>query len=258
MDDGGALGVTRHLVGDLRDRRGGGVARGDFDFDGVVQVRTAELADFVAERGGEQQALTLRGQQADDALEVGQEAHVQHAVRFVEHQDADLAQVHVLLLDVVEQAARRSHQHFAAAAQRLLLGTDIDAAEHHRRTQRRLLAVAFDAFVHLIREFARGREDQRAHRMARGRRAGVGQRHEAMQDGQREGRRLARAGLRGAHDVTAFHHDGDGLGLDRRGSGVAGFGDGLQQQGVQPEIGERRRGRFSGGCYGLGGFSHQG
>ncbi|KAG0934333.1 hypothetical protein G6F31_016130 [Rhizopus arrhizus] len=94
--------------------------------------------------------------------------------------------------------------------------------------------------------------------MPRGRRAGVGQRHQPVQDGQCERGRLAGAGLRGAHDIAPFHHDGDGLGLDGRGDRVAGFGDGLQQQGVQPEIGERRRGRVSGGCYGLSGFSHQG
>ncbi len=258
MHDGSALGVAGHLVGDLRDGRGGGVARRHFDFDGVVQVRPAQLADFVAERGREQKALTLRGQQADDALQVRQKAHVEHAVRFVQHQDADLAEVHVLLFNVIEQTARRGNQHFAAAAQRFLLRTDIHAAEHHGRAQRRLLAVALDALEDLVREFARGRQDQRAHRMPGGRSAGVGQRHEAMQDRDRERRRLAGAGLGGAHDVAARHHHGNRLRLDGRRGGIAGFGDGLQQQGVQPEIVERRRGRVSGGCYGLSGFSHQG
>ena len=110
----------------------------------------------------------LRGQQADDALQVGQEAHVQHAISLVQHQDADLTQVHVLLFHVIQQAARRGDQDFAATAQRFALRTDVHAAEHHGRTQRRLLAVALDAFVHLVRQFARGREDQRAHRVRAG------------------------------------------------------------------------------------------
>ena len=81
----------------------------------------------------------LRGQQADDALQVGQEAHVQHAIGLVQHQDADLTQVHVLLFHVIQQAARRGDQDFAATAQRFALRTDVHAAEHHGRTQRRLL-----------------------------------------------------------------------------------------------------------------------
>ena len=199
---GRALVVARHLVGDLRDGVGGGVAGGDLDLDRLVQVRAAQLADFVAEGGREQQALALRGQQADDALQVGQEAHVQHAISLVQHQDADLTQVHVLLFHVIQQAARRGDQDFAATAQRFALRTDVHAAEHHGRTQRRLLAVALDAFVHLVRQFARGREDQRAHRVPRGRGAGVGQRHQAVQDGHGERGGLAGAGLSGAHDVA--------------------------------------------------------
>jgi hypothetical protein len=42
------------------------------------------------------------------------EAHVEHAIGFVEHQDLDAGQVHVLLLVQVEQAARRGDQHIEA------------------------------------------------------------------------------------------------------------------------------------------------
>lgn len=124
-----------------------------------------------------------------------------------------MAEIHVLLFDVVQQAAGSRHQYFATTAQCFLLRTNIHAAKHHGRPQRRLLAVALDAFVHLVGQFTRGREDQRTHRMARGRRAGVRQRHQPVQDGQRERGRLAGACLGGAHDIAPFHHDGDGLGL---------------------------------------------
>jgi hypothetical protein len=51
----------------------------------------------------------------EDALDVGDEAHVQHAVGFVEHQHFDLGEGDALLLDVVEQAARRGDDDLAAA-----------------------------------------------------------------------------------------------------------------------------------------------
>ena len=75
-----------------------------------------QVADLVAEGGREQQALLFLGHQRQDLLHVGQEAHVQHAVGFVEHQDLDGGQVQVALLLQVEQAARRGHQDVDAAA----------------------------------------------------------------------------------------------------------------------------------------------
>ena len=47
------------------------------------------------------------GQRRDDAPHVGPEAHVHHAVGFVEHEQLDAAQVGVLLPHVIHQPARR-------------------------------------------------------------------------------------------------------------------------------------------------------
>ena len=61
----------------------------------------------------------LRRQQREDAADVVDEAHVEHAVGLVEHEDLDLAQVDGLLLHVVEQAPGRGDEDVDAAAQRL-------------------------------------------------------------------------------------------------------------------------------------------
>ncbi|KAG1165099.1 hypothetical protein G6F35_018969 [Rhizopus arrhizus] len=76
-----------HHVHRLGDQFGGGVARGHRDFARVVQDAACERADLVGERGREQQVLALLGQQRKDLADVADEAHVQHAVRFVQHQD---------------------------------------------------------------------------------------------------------------------------------------------------------------------------
>ena len=142
---------------------------------------------------------------------------------------------------MIEQAPRRCDQNFAPFAKRFLLGTDIDAAEHHGRAQRRELAVALDAFGHLVRELARGREDQHTHRVPRGRRTGIGHRHQAMQDRQGKGRSLARAGLGRTHYIPALHDERDRLRLDRRRYRIARIDHCLQQQRMQSDLGERGR-----------------
>ena len=148
------------------DELGGRVLRRDLHRDRVAQERFCERADLVGERGREQQVLLARGEQRHDALDVGDEPHVEHAVGLVEHEDLDLAEVERALLHVVEQAARRRDQDLDAAPQRRDLRIHRHAAEDLRAPQRDVLAVVADALLDLRRELARRREDQRAHRMA--------------------------------------------------------------------------------------------
>jgi hypothetical protein len=92
-----------------------------------------------------------------------------------------------------------------------------------------VLAVVAHALGDLRRELARRRNDQRAHRMARGRGAGIGVRRQPLQQRQGEARGLAGAGLGATHDIEALQDHGDGLRLDRGRLGVALLGDCLQQ-----------------------------
>ena len=103
-----------------------------------------------------------------------------------------------------------------------------------------MLAVGLDALVHLDRELARGREDEAAHRVQRGREALGRERREALQQRQGEARGLAGAGLRGSQQVAPGKDDGDGLRLDGGGFCVTLFRDGTEQLGHEPEAFERR------------------
>ncbi len=207
----------------------------------MAQVARRQLLDLRRERGREQQRLAMRRQQVDDALQVGQEAHVEHAVGFVQHQHAHLRQVHAALLHVIEQAARRGNEDLHAAAQLLGLRVHVDTAEHDRAAQRRVLRVLGDVVVDLVGQLARGREDQRPHRVARRRGAGVGFRQQVLDDRQREAGGLAGAGLRRAHHVAAADHHGNRSGLDRCGPGITALGQGPQDIRVQAESVERHR-----------------
>ena len=81
------------------------------------------------------------GEQAQDPLDVGHEAHVEHPVGLVEHDDVDAAQQHLAAVEPVEQAAGRGDQDVDALLQRLLLVAHADAADQQRHGQVEILAV---------------------------------------------------------------------------------------------------------------------
>ena len=220
----------------MRDGFGDGVARRHRDLARVAQELRGELLDVVRERGREHQRLALFRQVVQHPLQRRQEAHVEHAVGFVQHQGVDRRQVRGALAEVVEQAARRRDQHVEAAAQRIDLRLHADAAEDGGRAQGRVRAVVLEAVEDLRREFARRRQHQHA-RGATGR-ARRAFRKELGQDRQREAAGLAGAGLRRGHEVVAGEDERDGLLLDRRRRVVAERGERAQDRGREPEVGK--------------------
>ena len=235
-----ALAILRHRVRALRHQLGGRIAARDFHGRRVAQESAGELPHLVGKSRREEQVLALRRQQREDAADVGDEAHVEHAIGLVEHQDLDAPQVQGLLPRVVEQAPRRRHQDVDAAAQRVDLRLHADAAEDHGGTQCKVPAVGAHILVDLRRELARRGDDQRADGMARRRMAVVCARGEALQHRQREPGGLAGAGLRGAEQVAAAQYDRNRLRLNGGGPRVALLGDRAQQLGAQAEGVERR------------------
>ena len=140
------------------------------------------------------------------------EAHVQHPVRFVEHQNFQVVEAHRFLLIEIQQPAGGRHQDVHATAELVDLRVDLDPAEHHRRAHRRqVLAVQGDAFRHLGGQFAGGGEHQRAH--LAGRRGGAFT--EALQQRQGEAGGFAGAGLGGGHGIATFQDGGNRLSLNR-------------------------------------------
>ena len=139
-------------------------------------------------------------------------------------------------LEVVDQAARRGDEDVGAATQVVDLRAHAGAAEDGGDVQAQVAAVGLDAVGDLHREFAGRRQDQRA-RLARA----VGRRllRQPLQQRQRERGGLAGAGLRAAEQVVPGQRQRNRLQLDRRGRGVAVFGERAQQRGRQPECFKR-------------------
>ena len=218
------------LLGEMDPLRDGLDDRGrrrDGHQHGVVQDFGGQLGDVRGHRGREKERLPPCGQQRQDAADVVDEAHVQHAVGLVEDEEADLVQRDMALPDEVQQAARGGDQQVHAPLQRIDLRTLVDASEDHAVADGEVAGVVAAAFVDLDGQLARRRDDQGADFAAA---FGGGLCGQELEDGQRESCGLARPGLCAALQVAAFECGRDGLLLNGGRIGVPLFPDGAQQR----------------------------
>jgi len=175
-------------------------------------------------------SVVLLGQVTQDALQVGQEADVQHAVCLVKHHILDLVEHRVLGLDVVQQAARRGHQHLDTFFQLDGLGLHVHAAKHHGAAQLGVLGVQRNLLGDLVGQFPRGQQHQGAHRVAGGGCGAALVLEQTLQQRQRKRCGLAGARLGCAHHVLPGEHHRNGLRLDGRHGLVTHFGYGARQR----------------------------
>ena len=217
-----------HRDDHVLDPLGGLRAPADLNGGMAVQGRASQRIDFARNGRREEQRLPLGGEGTQDPLHVGREAHVEHAVGFVEHQHFERRKVDMAALHVVEQPSGRRHDDVRVLAQRLRLRLHADAAVDGRGGDARVAPVGTSALQHLLGQLARRHEHQRAQRalLARG---------QALENGQHERRGLAGPGLRRADQIAALEHEGDRFLLNGGGALVAFFGDGAKQLGDQPE-----------------------
>ena len=162
------------------------------------------------------------------------EAHVEHAIGFVQYQHLDLVEAQRALMDQIEQAAGRCHKYFGAARERADLPVDRHAADRERDLERAdVPAIGAEAIGDLAGQFARRRKHQHAAGFLRGTLTLV---EKMIQDRQREGRGLAGAGLRDANDIAALDGNRNGLVLDRGGSDVFLFREGAKDRLCEAEL----------------------
>ena len=226
------VGHDQVALGDVGGRRGL-VANGDLGW--VVQVLRRELPDLGGHRRREERDVLVRRGVRQDRLDVVGEAHVEHLVGLVEHQEPQLGQVEGALVQVVHDPAGRADDDVHSTAQRGELdAVPLPAVDREHAYAAQVGGVLLERLAHLERELTRRRQDQGLRRL-------LGQ-VEPGEDRQRERRGLAGPGLRQAHDVAALEQGGDGGRLDRRGGLVADVAQALPHLGGEPEVVERDRG----------------
>ena len=98
----------------------------------------------------------------DDAADIGEKTHVEHAIGFVENQDLDALQIGMSLIQEIQQAAGRRHQNVDAIAEDTDLRALSHATEDRCVTQPGFPTVRLKTVGDLRRELAGRRDDQGA------------------------------------------------------------------------------------------------
>ena len=163
---------------------------------------------------------------AQDALDVRQEPHVEHAVRLVEDEHLEAGESGVGRLHVVEQPARRGDHDVHAAPKRVLLRAHADAAVDGGRRDRGVHGEIVHVLEDLGGEFTRGAQHEGAGGAALGG-------EQPVQDGEDEGGGLAAAGHGAGQKIATLEGRRDGIGLDRCGAGKPEFLDALEEAGME-------------------------
>src|SRR5580765_809819 len=97
----------------------------------------------------------------DNAPDVRQEAHVQHAVGLIEHEKLNVVEFAIALFDEIEQSTGRGHDDVDALAQVFALKTVAHAAEYDDHAKvRESRKVAYGRF-NLSRQFAGRFKDEK-------------------------------------------------------------------------------------------------
>jgi hypothetical protein len=198
---------------------------------GSRRAKGGDGLDLRRHRGGEEEGLPVLRAALDDAFHVGQEAHVEHPVHFVEHEDGEGVEAQFAGVEKIHQAADGGDDDVHAGAQVAALFAVADAAVDDGGAQVGEAAAIAEGGLHLGGEFAGGFEDD--HARADGL---VGA--ELRENGKGERGGLARAGLRRADQVASGEDNRDGAQLDGRGIGVAHGLHSAQHVGRQPEFSE--------------------
>ena len=195
-------------VGRLVDRLVG-FRYGDVDLGRIVQDGLGQLADLGRQRRREHDRLPLAGHVRDDLHDVVAETHVQHAVGLVENEIFHARKVDAAVLQMGDQASRRGDHHVRAHQHAALLHVPalaVAAAVDHRRRDGQVVGKALELLVDLHGQLARGHDDDRFDLVVV-----VALQQQPVQQRQRVGRRLARAGLGAADDVAPLEDDRNGV-----------------------------------------------
>jgi hypothetical protein len=184
----------------------GGRARLDGHGDRVLEELDGQVLGAVLHGGREEERLALFLHERQQVLDILHEAHVEHAVDFVEDDVAEAGEVEVAALDEVLGPSRRADDEARAAAQVGDLAVHMGAADADGGAQAGAEGEVAELLVDLDGQLA-GR-DQDEHLFLLAVEHLVDQRDE-------EGGRLAGAGIGDADDVAAVEDVRNGSVLDR-------------------------------------------
>ena len=197
-------------------------ARLDLVEDGVALVALDEAVDHPVEGGGEEQRLVRAPHVAQHPLDLGQEAHVGHAIGLVEHHCRDVCERDRLAVDEVDEAAGCGDDELGTRGEALHLAVHVGAAVDRLEAVSACLDQRDQDLAHLEGQLAGGDQHQGSGLARLGRLEPLDQR-------EAEGEGLARPGLGLAAHVATGQAVGNREALDREGLGDPLLGEDLHQ-----------------------------
>ena len=181
----------------------------------MQQVAIRDVTHLVGERCREERGLTAHRRATNDGVDVVDEAHVEHPIGFIEHEEAHLPQGQPGRVDEVEDAARCSDDEITAFAQRRFLSGARGSAIRQHGAQPEVLSKALRLTGDLDRQLTR-RADHQSLRI----RPALAK---LLEHRQQERERLAGPGRGDPDQIGAGAEHRKGFFLDRGGGVVAGF-----------------------------------
>ena len=170
----------------------------------------------------------------EHAADVGEKAHVEHAIRLVQHQKLEARQLRIRRPEMIEQPAGRGDDDVDAAAEGMFLRAHPDAAEDGRGRQRGVHGESGQVLGNLRGELPSRRQHQRPRRPAR-------PAHQLMQDRQQERRRFSAAGHGAREQIASFERGWNGFILDGCRTGEAEIFESAEELGMKLEVTKRQK-----------------
>lgn len=205
---------------------------GDVDLNGVAHVLLGEALDLFAEGGGDEDGLMLVLEVGQDAADVVAEADVEHAVDFVEDDEANFAGLEGVAAEEVEDASRRSDGDVGLSAELVELLPEAVAAIDGDAVKGFVLGEAAEVSDDLCGEFAGRAEDEGLERP-------IGVDH--LEHREPEGGGFAGTGSGLAEDVASGEDVRDHLALDVGGFVEVNLRECVKDGGFDAELGEGLR-----------------
>ncbi len=166
------------------------------------------MSDGCFHRRGKAHRLAVFREYRRDALDGRKKSHVQHAVCFVEDQDAQRVEIEKLAIQVIFQAARSSDNYAGSLADGIELRAFRQSANHEPRGHKLRAAQCVELRHHLHGQFPRWHQHQR-------RNSGRFALQQLLDHRDQERQRLAGSGLRGCEHVLALERLRNGRSLHR-------------------------------------------
>ena len=173
----------------------------DFHLFGIGEEPLGHGLEFRRKGGGEEEGLAGFGESIDDAADLRKEAHIEHAIDFIEDEVLDIVEVGGAVFDEIEESTWGGDEDIDALLKKLALFAVADAPINEADGEIHEAGEVAEGGLDLSGEFAGGFEDEGAHLAVGG---------EFGEDGEAEGGGFSRARLGGAHHIATGENDGKG------------------------------------------------